>query len=136
MLLHHISCKGHKSEQRSNRNCLTNHKKSKSYHLLFIALAVDTHTHLHFKKPGACCGRHAPGLKMLEADNNEITNRLGNILCHNLCKLYNIHCILLTCRYIPMLYFTFDTNLLNYSYKTVYIYGNVMVRICEINTTQ
>ena len=64
-----INDKSHKTELKSSINYSTNHMKSNSCHLLFIALGAYTHTHtfVHesdFKKPGTlACGRHAPGLK-------------------------------------------------------------------------
>ena len=43
--MHFIDGKGYKSELKSKGNCLNNHRKSKSCHLLFMTLHGSVHTH-------------------------------------------------------------------------------------------
>ena len=56
--------KGHKLGLRSNRNYLTNHIKSKTFHCLFMA---SGHTHIHVRMKvilrNQACSQYAPGLK-------------------------------------------------------------------------
>ena len=52
-----IDSKSHKTELKSSRNYSTNHTKSKSRHLLFMASGrthahTHTHTHTHTCTPG------------------------------------------------------------------------------------
>ena len=70
------------TKPKGSRTCLANHTRSISHHITPLVIHslggghTDTHTHsrIHphrsdFKKPGARCGRHAPGLKTIKCSH-------------------------------------------------------------------
>ena len=56
MRMQYFNSKGYKLELRSSRNDLTKQTKFKSSHRFFMALGVDTHTHIHMKVQGRAEG--------------------------------------------------------------------------------